>query len=133
MTIYQPIFLHNSITFYFPNYLVCFDIKTVNGESNQYEDETWNLGTCSKSFSGYQESPFDMFTSYASAIQRCCLAPKNYDLTCHDSSRYHDGWNGGALEIFGHKYCDDFVDRIVRRKVEVSCKYRVLEFHLFAN
>ena len=51
------------------------------------------------------------------------MAPKNYDLICHDSGDYHDGWNGGAIEIFGHKYCDDFVNSIAKRKLIVSSKY----------
>ena len=94
----------------------------INGEGGLWEYETWNIGTCSKSISGRRG--YEMFSPYDFAIQRCCLAPKTYDLTCHDSNYLApDGWNGGSLEILGHKYCDDFVDGIVRRKVEVSCKF----------
>ena len=97
-----------------------------NGETWVSHRETWNLGTCSKArkavseeFSALIIEPYDI------TYQRCCLAPKIYDLTCHDYYKIPDGWNGGALEISGHKYCDDFVDSIARRKLEVSSKYCV--------
>ena len=104
----------------------------INGEGGPscYSD-SWNIGTCSKSICGRQD--LEMFSPYDVAVQRCCLAPKTYDLTCQDLDLVPNGWSGGAIEILGHRYCDDFVDRIVRRKVEVSCKYRVLAFHLFTN
>ena len=37
-----------------------------------------------------------------------------------------DGWNGGAIEIQGHKYCDDFVEKSVKRKVAIQGKSNLL-------
>ena len=95
----------------------------INGEGRSTcYSESWNIGTCSKSICGRQG--YEMSSAYDVAIQRCCLAPKTYDLTCQDSNYLGpDGWNGGSIEILGHKYCDDFVDGAVRRKVEVSCTF----------
>ena len=83
--------------------------------------ESWNLGTCSKSAKGLSNTaPALDYHPYDITNQRCCLAPKIYDLTCRDSNDIPDGWNGGSLEILGHRYCDDFVGSTAKRKVEIS-------------
>ena len=124
---------------------VCFDIRTINGEAENYKYETWNIGACSKAISGNTEPgpnnegyiinvanrPYDY------TIQRCCLSPKTYDLTCRDTfEKEMDGWNGGAIEIQGHKYCDDFVEKSVKRKVAIQGKSNLLRptiFFLFSK
>ena len=94
---------------------MCFEVKLTNGENGRYEYETWNMGSCSKSLFGVNGNP------YESTYQRCCLTPKKYTLECRDSYEFGmDGWNGGALEIFGQKYCDDFVDETVKRKITIQ-------------
>ena len=99
--------------YYYYLFKVCFDIRTVNGESLRYEHESWNIATCSKSV-------FVMNRPYDMTIQRCCLAPKTYDLTCSDTYQDGmDGWNGGLIEIQGHEYCDDFVDQSVKRRIKI--------------
>ena len=42
-----------------------------------------------------------------------------------------DGWNGGAIEIQGHKYCDDFVEKSVKRKVAIQGKSNLLRPTIF--
>ena len=64
---------------------------------------------------------------YEYTVQRCCLSPKTYDLTCRDTyEKEMDGWNGGAIEIQGHKYCDDFIEKSVKRKVTIRGKSNLL-------
>ena len=51
-------------------------------------------------------------------VERCCLSPKEYTLTCRDSQKR--GWQGGYIEIQGHKHCQDFfVGYTARRKLTV--------------
>ena len=92
------------------------------GENHLLENETWSMGSCSKSLDVRYSYP------YESTYQRCCLVPKTYILECMSSfddsvESGMDGWNGGALEILGHKYCDDFVDQSVKRKIIINGTY----------
>ena len=73
----------------------CIDINTA---TNKWGHEiSWELGTCVSS---------KIYDSHKSYNQKCCLKPNKYTLLCYDS--YGDGWNGGFVEIFGRRYCDDF-------------------------
>ena len=87
------------------------------------QQESWNLGACSKSKKDLSDKFREFFYHpYDITNQRCCLAPKIYDLTCLDSNEIPDGWNGGSLQILGHRYCDDFVGQTAKRKVKISSK-----------
>ena len=96
--------------------VVCFDIKMIQGKNirDDHVQESWSVGSCHMSISHHNKA-------YASSTQRCCLSQGVHLLECRDTYR-GDGWNGAYLEIFGQKYCNDFVDYVVQRRVFISGK-----------
>ena len=59
---------------------------------------SWNLGPC-QSIGTYGDN--------IECTQTCCLATGSYTLKCKDSGI--DGWHGGYIEVYGLKYCDNFL------------------------
>ena len=99
----------------------CMDIKiTTNNNANMIR---WTIGNCTNPGS------YDEFTIY---VQRCCLTPGQYTLTCQNTE-YPDGWYGGYIEIQGHRYCDDFMAYKAMRRIIVkgSISSQTNIFHQF--
>ena len=84
---------------------------------------SWTLGSCSGTY-GYQREREKQY------IERCCLKPGEYTLSCQNANSKNSGWNGGSIEIQGQKYCDDFIGRRVMRQVEIKGMFvRLKLFH----
>ena len=91
------------------------DGKAVGG--NDLGNVSWMLDTC---FSANMlVCEFGFHCKYdLQYIDRCCLPPGDYTLTCRDSGG--DGWNGAIMEIQRHRYCDDFVGYKAMRRITIS-------------
>ena len=88
--------------------LDCIDIKiTTKHNANMIR---WTLGECKNPES------YDDFSSY---VERCCLAPGQYTLTCQNTD-HPDGWYGGYIEIQGHRHCDDFLAYKAMRRIIIK-------------
>ena len=82
---------------YFLDDEVCFDVKISTAQYGS--DLEWRLGTCNSIGILYPTKIY---------IHRCCLKPGRHTLTCINR-RNPFGWDGGYIEIQGHRYCDDFM------------------------
>ena len=76
----------------------------------------WQIGSCNYAVRA-RRGPYETIS------QRCCLAPGRYILFCLNKDLdLGGGWKGGFVEIFGHRYCDDFVGNVAMRTIEISGK-----------
>ena len=91
--------------------LACIDIKMISDNERQ-KNLRWSLGQCS---SGNNDKKYYRIGEY---IERCCLVPGEYILTCN-SSDYSLGWKDTKLIIAGHSYCDDFITFTAMRKINI--------------
>ena len=88
--------------------LDCIDIKiTTKHNANMIR---WTLGECKNPES------YDDFSSY---VERCCLAPGQYTLTCQNTD-HPDGWYGGYIAIQGQRHCDDFLAYKAMRRIVIQ-------------
>ena len=76
-------------------------------------DSEWQLGTCG--------NVGTTLGNYGRSIQRCCLRPGQYVLTCSNKMNPY-GWGEGYIEIQGHRYCNDFMSYRIMQKVTVRSK-----------
>ena len=94
---------------------ICFDIKIL---TIQYgSDSQWLLGTCNSIGKEYKN-----FKKY---IDRCCLKPGQYTLTCINTKNPY-GWGDGYVEIQGHRYCDDFMSYRLLQKITIRSKFMII-------
>ena len=95
--------------------LVCFMMKIHIGDQcnrNKFSRK-WQMGSC------YGPMDSVKLKSNGTYLSRCCLEPGVYTLICkNDVGPY--GWGNSFLEIFGQKYCDDFVGYKGMREVIVA-------------
>ena len=83
----------------------CFDIKLTT--KTMGSEIYWSLGTCLGS-QGY--------TDHHTFLEKCCLYPGNYTLSCRNSP-------GGFLEIFGKRYCEGTSKEIINvGKFFITCE-----------
>ena len=90
---------------------ICFDIK-ISTLQHGSESE-WRLGSCNSIGIKYGD--------HEKYIQRCCLEPDEYTLTCINKIKPF-GWGDGYIEIQGHRYCDDFMSYRLMQKVTIRSK-----------
>ena len=92
----------------------CVEIKLVT--SNQGQDWSWSLGTCSSN---------QKYIRYSEYITECCLNPGMYTLKCTLTSTLVQGWNGAFIEFEGTQYCKDFLSGYEKAiPVIIRGKYR---------
>ena len=107
--------INNRYSYDFSGDEVCFDIKTF---TIQYgSDSQWLLGTCNSIGKEYKN-----FKKY---IDRCCLKPGQYTLTCINTKNPY-GWGDGYVEIQGHRYCDDFMSYRLLQKISIRSKFMII-------
>ena len=96
--------------------LVCIDIKLTT--TSHGSDVSWDMvqvglvsetGSCSSA---------NFYTDYEEYLETCCLTPGDYMLTCKDS--HGDGWDGGFIEIRGHRYCDYLIDSMEMVPIRIA-------------
>ena len=87
--------------------IVCKDVAV----TTQYDGQSikWKLGN----FQSAQQ-----YDNYREYIQRCCLFPGVYTLTCINNDK-SEGWKNGRLTIQGLDYCNDFMSFRVFRQIIV--------------
>ena len=100
--------------------IVCMDVRIHTKRTDDFKDGygyymdiNWSMGTCSGAGNYILDREFIRTTF----IERCCLKPGVYTLTCSSKSR--KGWNGAVLEVQGHQYCDDFIGYKAMRRLNV--------------
>ena len=74
-------------------------------------DSDWQLGTCGNVGTKHG--------NYIRVIQRCCLRPGPYVLTCINKKKPY-GWGEGYIEIQGHRYCNDFMSYRIMQKITIK-------------
>ena len=70
----------------------------------------------------YEKSSQESETKEELYVHRCCLVPGIYNLICRNNQNLF-GWGNASVEIFGQRFCDDFLGNKVVRKVVVKCKF----------
>ena len=70
----------------------------------------WELGPCTNA----QE-----YDDYSHYIQRCCLKPGHYTLSCYNTEK-PDGWKNGYLELQNRQFCHDFMSFKAMQRVQVK-------------
>lgn len=78
------------------------------------QDSEWRLGTCNSTRFEYNN-----FKKY---FQRCCLKPSEQTLTCINTKNPY-GWDGGYIEIQGHRYCNDFMSYRLTQKITIRSTF----------
>ena len=74
---------------------VCFPVELTT--KTWAREISWSIGSCSSN---------QVYKNRKVYAKQCCLAPGDHTLNCKDS--YGDGWQGGFIEIYGRRYCEDF-------------------------
>ena len=87
--------------------LVCVEINAALRYRNKDWFE-WSFGHCISS-QKYGRQPQEY-------IERCCVAPGVYTLAC--TSQKGLGLEGN-IQIFGHKYCDEYGGYTAMEKIEI--------------
>ena len=83
---------------------------------------SWTYGNCSFEVRDDEESK-----GITNFVEKCCVYDDEYTLTCRDSEK--KGWQGGYIEIQGHKYCHDFfVGYVTRERVTVLGRHLYFRF-----
>ena len=110
--------------------VVCMNINIFveNGTSESFFSRQWEMGTCHGPKRIYDEYTVVEFATNYTYVDRCCLKPGNYTLTCKSNGF---GWGGGFITIFGYKYCDDFVGFRGMRRVLVTGYSMKLYLYIF--
>ena len=98
--------------------LVCNDVTV----RTQYDGQSvkWKLGHCHNA---------RQYQDYREYIQRCCLIPGKYTLTCINSDN-PEGWKNGRLTFQGVDFCYDFMAFKVFRQIIVEGNYIFRPFYL---
>ena len=60
-----------------------------------------------------------MYKNKGNFVQRCCLTPGKYILTC-ETSDLAMGWRNAKILVDGHSYCDDFFSHKAMRLITVT-------------
>ena len=84
----------------------------------QFFDRKWKLDSCNgpNIFPTSWPIPKEADLIY---FERCCLATGIYTLICNNHLGPF-GWGNSFIEIFGERYCDDFVGYKGLRRVVIS-------------
>ena len=89
-------------------FVVCLDITlTTRYDGNLLK---WELGFCSSTMN---------YEDYGQYVQRCCLIPGYYTLSCYNTEK-PDGWKKGYLEFHRRQYCNDFMSYKAMQRVQVT-------------
>ena len=90
--------------------IVCEDVIV----KTQYDGQSmkWKLGHCRSSRT---------YSDYRTYVQRCCLFPGNYTLTCINSDK-PDGWKKGLIQFHNATYCNDFFAFNSFRNIKIEGK-----------
>ena len=91
---------------------VCFDITL----KTSYEGSPirWELAHCHKVVTKW----YDDYNP-KQYIHKCCVAPGNYTLICHNTKK-PTGWKEGYIEFLGHRYCNDFMGFKAIRAIKIA-------------
>ena len=100
-----------TIRIYFSDHEICFNVKVSILQLDANAE--WRLGTCNNIGIEYE--------NYKEYIQRCCLKPGEYTLTCMNKQS-PNGWGPGYIEIQGQRYCDDFMSFKLMQKISIRSK-----------
>ena len=117
---------------------VCFNIKVniANQVQESFFTRKWELGSCSGPEEEYWYKHLaertNEYQSGYSYGHRCCLRPGAHLLICSNEAS-HYGWGDGFVEIFGQRYCDDFVGFKTIRRIEIKCKHSISSQFLSYN
>ena len=60
-----------------------------------------------------------MYKNKGKFVQRCCLTPGKYILTC-ETNDLAMGWRNAKILVDGHSYCDDFFSHKAMRLITVT-------------
>ena len=120
------------LNFYSYLFKVCMEIKLeVNAGEHDSEHflRKWQMGSCYGPPDGLEKQPLFFYNSTDIYIDRCCLLPGNYTLKCKNLKGQY-GWGNSSIEIFGQRYCDDFVGFEAMRRVFISGIVKKLRYNL---
>ena len=97
----------------------------IENENETFFSLEWEMGSCYGPKRFYDHAHGKYYSKYEANkmyIDKCCLLPGVYTLTCKNSVGPF-GWGRGYIEIFGQRYCDDFVGYKAFRKIYIAGKY----------
>ena len=100
--------------------LVCQEITVSvsnDKDHNKFFVLQWTLGPC------YGPKPGFKYSTSQTHLDRCCLPPRHYTLTCLSRGYGRSvgwGWGNSYIEIDGEKYCDDFVGWKAMRSISIN-------------
>ena len=100
---------------------VCLDMELQIEENNDMTAQNdpnvrWDLGPCSSLNSYFENAIYGYESRF---IERCCLAPGKYILSCYSSIPTR-GWKNAFLMINGHPFCDNFIGDRLLQKIDVT-------------
>lgn len=95
---------------------MCLTIKLLvdHHQNEAHFSHKWKMGPCY----GPKEHLKDK-SKINTYIDRCCVAPGVYTLTCRNDMGPF-GWGNSFLEISGQRYCDDFIGYEGFRRISIE-------------